>query len=473
MTEYRKPSTSRSGPRKPSGGGFKSGGRSTGPRKEFSDRKPRSSSGDGERPRFKRDASGDSRPKRDFGDRPRRDFSDRPKRDFGDRPAPRSRDDSFGERRPPRRSEGTSSDRPKRDFGDRPPRREFNDRPARSTGDRDRPKRDFGDRPKRDFGDRPARPRSDSTGEKRYVKKEYPPRGEYRGDGPSYDRAKRDFGDRPKREGGAKPFAKSDNGAAGSYFGGSGAEKREEKRKGHEHVIYGLHAVAAVLNNEARQIKDIWVTEAGQKRLDGIWDVDRHPEQTIVDKNVMERLLPDGAVHQGIAVAVEPLQETFLSDVLNAERVPNAKPQLVVVLDEVTDPHNVGAVMRSMAMFGAKALIVHKYNAPTVTGALAKTATGAVEHVPMVVVTNLATALEELQIAGFYVLGLDEKATVKLTDVPRDRSIALVLGAEGEGLRAKTRTACDAIASIPSFGPISSLNVSNAAAIAMYEVTRG
>lgn len=450
MTEYRKPGKSfgksTGGSRS---GGYKSGGRgatsSKGPRKEFGDRKPRNSFGDGERPRFKRDAGSDSRPKRSFGDKSKRDFDDRPTRS---------------------RSEGSSDRRPKRDFNDRP-KRDFSDRPKRDFGDRPA-RRDFADKPKRDYGDK-----------KPFAKKDYPPRGEYRGKGPSYDRPKRDFDDRKpafKKSYGAKPFAKKDagneRGAAKDYFGGSGADKREEKRKGHEHVIYGLHAVAAVLNNPNRTIKDLWVTESGQKRLEGIWDEARHPEITIVDKNVMERLLPDGAVHQGIAVAVEPLQETFLGDILNAERLPNPKPQLVVVLDEVTDPHNVGAVMRSMAMFGAKALIVHKYNAPTVTGALAKTATGAVEHVPMIVVTNLATALKEMQMAGFYILGLDENATVKLTDVPRDRSIALVLGAEGEGLREKTRSACDAIAAIPSFGPIASLNVSNAAAIAMYEMTR-
>jgi 23S rRNA (guanosine2251-2'-O)-methyltransferase len=236
--------------------------------------------------------------------------------------------------------------------------------------------------------------------------------------------------------------------------------------------LYGVHAVIAALKNKDRQVTTIWVTDAGQKRLEDAWDVKRHPSLTIVDKHAMERLVPEGAVHQGLAIAVEPLTETFLSDIISMTRIPNVKNQLVVLLDEVTDPHNVGAVMRSMAAFGATALIVHKYNAPTVTGVLAKTATGAVEHVPMVVVTNLAGAMEVLQLAGFYLLGMDENASVKLTDIPRDRHMALVFGAEGEGLRARTRSSCDAIASIPSFGPISSLNVSNAAAITLYEVTR-
>ena len=397
------------------------------PRRDFGDKPSRPRSESSDRPR----RSFDDRPKRDFGDRPKRDFSDKPKRDFGDRP------------RAPR---GESSDRPRRDFGDKPsrPRNESSDRPRRSFDDRpkrdfsDRPKRDFSDKPKRDFGDRPRAPRGESS-----------------------DRPRRDFGDRPRTE--RKTFTKKEIPAAGS-----GAIAR----KGHENVLYGVHAVVAALQNPQRTITKIYATESSQKHVEDFLDTARHPEITIVDRDAVDRYVPEGAVHQGIAILSEPLPETFLSDIISASRVPNPSRQVVVVLDEVTDPHNVGAIMRSMATFGARAMIVHKYNAPTVTGTIAKIATGAAEHIPMVVVTNLAATLEELQLAGFYVLGLDEKATVSLTAVPRDRSVALVLGAEGHGLRPKTRSVCDAIAAIPSLGPIASLNVSNAAAIALYEVTR-
>jgi 23S rRNA (guanosine2251-2'-O)-methyltransferase len=439
------------------------------PRRDGDSFKPRSRDGEGFKPRSRDGESsfGDRRsaPRRDsdrgsFGDRrssPRRDddrksFGDKK---FGDR-KPRFSRDEVGERRPPRSRDGEGFKPRSRDGeGFKPRSRDGDFKPRSRDGESS-----FGERrsaPRRDsdrggFGDRRSSPRRDDD------RKSFGDRKPF----------KKDFGDKPfKKDFGAKKeFAKKE------YSGGSGAEKRADARKGHEHVIYGIHAVIAALNNEARQVKTIWATATTAKKIDGIFDADRHPEITLVDKSDIDKYVPEDAVHQGLAIAVEPLQETFLSDLLSASRAINAKPQLVVVLDEVTDPHNVGAVMRSMAAFGAKALVVHKYNAPTVTGVMAKIATGAVEHIPMVVVTNLATAIEELQIAGYYILGLDERATIKLTDVPKQRHLALVMGAEGEGLREKTRNACDAIAAIPSYGPIASLNVSNAAAIALYEATR-
>ncbi len=434
--------------------------RRTSERRDFGDKKP-----------FKKEfGERRSAPRRDsdrggFGDRrsgPRRDddrksFSDRK---FGDRKPRFDRDDA-GERRPPRSRDGEGFKSRSRDGeGFKPRSRDGYFKPRSRDGGSS-----FGDRrsaPRRDsdrggFGDRRSSPRRDDD------RKSFGDRKPF----------KKDFGDKPfkkaidKKDWGAKKeFAKKE------YSGGSGAEKRADARKGHEHVIYGIHAVIAALNNEARQVKTIWATATTAKKIEGIYDEDRHPQITMVDKSDIDKYVPEDAVHQGLAIAVEPLQETFLSDLLSASRAINAKPQLVVVLDEVTDPHNVGAVMRSMAAFGAKALVVHKYNAPAVTGVMAKIATGAVEHIPMVVVTNLATSIEELQMAGYYILGLDERATIKLTDVPKQRHLALVMGAEGEGLREKTRNGCDAIAAIPSYGPIASLNVSNAAAIALYEATR-
>ena len=516
------------------GGGFSRGGSSSGgggSRGGFGGGGARSGGGGfGGRPSF---GSGGDRPR---GDRPSgdRSFSDRPKRDFGDRPARPQGDRPFGDRPRPqgdrpfndRPSFGGGGDRPRgdrpsgdRSFSDRPPRRDGGSSfgGGRPQGDRpfnDRPRRDFGDRPQGDrpprqdrdmpFEDRPRRNfQSDGFGASRKrddMNTDRPrddrPRRDFsdrpQGDRPFNDRPKRDFGDRPER----REYTNRGPSEGRSFDRPRGGEDRYparregfEKRpdavegenegtmselavKGHEMVIYGVHAVQAALKNLQRQVKAIWVTDIGHEHLKEARDESRHPEPDTMERRDIERRLPAGAVHQGIAVAVEPLTDVYLSDILAAANSPSAERQVIVVLDEVTDPHNVGAVMRSMSMFGAKAMIVHKRNAPSITGSMAKTATGAIEHIPMVAVTNLAQALQELQTGGFYCLGLDEDATITIDQAPKTGHIALVLGNEGEGLRAKTRTTCDAIASIPSLGDIKSLNVSNAAAIALYTITR-
>lgn len=453
----------------------------------------------GDRPQ--RSGGFEDRPRRSFGDRPQRSggFEDRPRRDFGDRPprdntrgtedrAPRrDRDMPFEDR--PRRSfknDGFGASRRRDDADTRRPRSNDGDRPQRSGGFEDRPRRDFGDRPpRRDFGDRPQR--SGDFGDR-------PPRREF-----NSDRPRRDFGDRPPRRdfGDRPPRRDHDNGGfePRKFESRKGFDSRPDGRddrpmrqsrditvsseselpklgmKGHELVIYGVHAVQAALRNPKRAVTTIWVTDIGEAHLADAYDATRHPETITLTRREIEQRLPEGAVHQGIAIAVEPLEEMYLSDVLAAANAPNADRQLIVVLDEVTDPHNVGAIMRSMSMFGASALIVHKRNAPSITGVMAKIATGAVEHVPMIPVTNLAKAMEELQMAGFYCLGLDEDAAFPINEAPKTGHMALVLGAEGDGLREKTRTTCNAIASIPAFGEIKSLNVSNAAAIALFSVS--
>jgi len=500
MADKRSGPPSRGGPRSntrsssgrggaPSRGGFggsrdggrgsdrpRSGGFSDRPKRDFGDRPQRSFDDRGPKRSFDdRPPRGDrpfnDRPKRDFGDRPRggdRPFGDRPKRDFGDRPQ-RSFDDR------PKRDFG---DRPQRSFDDRPPRKDrdmpFEDRPRRSfqrdgfgaSRKRDdmnteRPKRDFGDRPQRgerSFDDRPKRSFGGDRGPR-------PERREY-----SSDRAPRreGFEQRPQRD---DKFSKPRHEFM-EYAAHDALEEPKAPMKGHEMVIYGVHAVQAALRNPKRTVTHVWITDIGAAHLENAFDKARHPEPEVITRREIEHKLSPGAVHQGIAIAVEPLEEVYLSDILTAANAANADRQIVVVLDEVTDPHNVGAIMRSMSMFGAKALVVHKRNAPPITGVMAKTATGAVEHIPMVPVTNLAKALEELQMAGFYCLGLDEDATITIDQVPKKEHIALVLGAEGEGLRAKTRTTCNAIASIPSLGEIKSLNVSNAAAITLFSITR-
>ncbi len=245
--------------------------------------------------------------------------------------------------------------------------------------------------------------------------------------------------------------------------------------------LYGRHAVAAALANPARRVRHIialaesaaaattLVTAARARMPDA-------PQPQILLRDAFEALLPDGAVHQGIAIAAEPLPALALEDIIaqaGPEPVPGEAPQVVVLLDQVSDPHNVGAVLRSAAAFGALALILPEHGAPYVTGVLAKAASGAIEHVPIVRVVNLARSMDRLKAAGFWCVGLDGAAERSLPALSLGGRLALVLGAEGDGMRRLTRERCDLIARLPTPGAMASLNVSNAAAIALYELHRG
>jgi len=224
-------------------------------------------------------------------------------------------------------------------------------------------------------------------------------------------------------------------------------------------IIYGWHSALAALKNPRRKVRNLLATRNALQRLAeaGVSDL-----PAPVDARDIDRLTGANAVHQGIAVVADPLPEPDISALADAK--------LVVVLDQVTDPHNVGAVLRSAAAFGADALLLTERHGPEESGVLAKAASGGLEHVALLRVKNLARALDELGELGFFRIGLDSGHAEPLESVaPTDRT-ALVLGAEGKGLRRLTREKCDVLARIAMPGAIKSLNVSNAAAVALYSL---
>lgn len=230
--------------------------------------------------------------------------------------------------------------------------------------------------------------------------------------------------------------------------------------------LFGLHAVRDALENPARVKLRLIVTPNAQAKLEAaIAGAGITPE--VADPRKFTAPLDSGSVHQGAALEVKPLDWGPLADICAAG--PGAR---VVLLDRVSDPHNVGAILRSAEVFGAVAVIGMRHHAAPETGALAKTASGALERQPYLRVRNLAEAITELQAMGYIALGLDGEGTetigAALAEIPADRPVALVLGAEGPGLREKTRETVDALVRIDAAGAFGSLNVSNAAAVALY-----
>jgi 23S rRNA (guanosine2251-2'-O)-methyltransferase len=228
-------------------------------------------------------------------------------------------------------------------------------------------------------------------------------------------------------------------------------------------MLYGWHTVTAALQNPARRVRRLLATENAARRLaeEGLGGT-AAPE-IVRPSTIAERLLPD-AVHQGLYLEADPLPSPAV------EAVP-AKG-VVLVLDQITDPHNVGAIFRSASAFAVTAIITTQRHSPEATGALAKAASGALEHVPLVNVQNLARGLAALKQNGFFVVGLDSDGEGDLAALPLRAPLALVLGAEGKGLRQLTKETCDAVARIDLPGAIKSLNVSNAAALALYVANR-
>ena len=237
--------------------------------------------------------------------------------------------------------------------------------------------------------------------------------------------------------------------------------------------LYGFHAVSEAWMNEDRDIQGLYATEQGLRTFeetlkradrDGI----RRPQAQIVDKNSLEKMLPQGAVHQGLALVCPVIEESSIQDFIIASK---NKRSILVMLDQVTDPHNVGAILRSACVFGIDGMILQRKHAPFLDGVLAKTACGAVEHVPVAYETNLSRTIEELQENGFFIYGLDERGEdlSELNDLPD--KVVVIMGAEGPGLRRLVKENCDQLLRLPTSGPISSLNVSNAAAVTFYALS--
>ena len=247
-----------------------------------------------------------------------------------------------------------------------------------------------------------------------------------------------------------------------------GANRGGSRRGGRQPWVWGHHAVAALLANPRRTVHDLVVTPAGLDRLGGL--AEAHGPR-VAEPRELDALLPPGAVHQGLAAHAAPLEWPALEDLAGAT-------DLVLVLDQITDPHNVGAMLRLASAFGVGALVMQDRHAPPLAGATAKVAAGCVETVPVALVTNVANTLGDLKALGFHVVGLAGETEASLRDALEGGGrYALVMGAEGPGLRPRVAGACDALARIPmrsdgAPGTAESLNVATAAAVALYEVRR-
>lgn len=228
--------------------------------------------------------------------------------------------------------------------------------------------------------------------------------------------------------------------------------------------LYGLHTVRAALDNRARVKKALLATPNGLNRLKESGEIGKVKVTETTPKE-LDRLLGGEAVHQGVALEVDPVGRYGLEDI--------ADLKLVVILDQVTDPHNVGAILRTACAFGADAVITTARHSPRETGVMAKAASGALDQVPMIEVRNLGDSMEKLKARGLTILGFDSEAPAPLRPRSGGERLAVVLGSEGKGLRQRTRELCDEMVRLDMPGPIKSLNVSNAAAIALFAATAG
>jgi len=238
-------------------------------------------------------------------------------------------------------------------------------------------------------------------------------------------------------------------------------------------VLYGQHAVRAALSNPKRQLIRLYASQNAARDLEADMPDFQNRlnlQMKIVEHDKLNALVAADAVHQGLVLETEALTPLTLDGLI-------ARGGLIIVLDQVSDPRNVGAILRAAAVFGASGIVMTRHNSPPAMGSLAKTASGALEIIPMVEVTNLARALRELQKAGYLTVGLDETGTDLIDEVSRDGPLACVMGAEGSGLRRLTRETCDVLARLPAASrddgtAFATLNVATAAAVTLYALTR-
>lgn len=348
-------------------------------------------------------------------------YGKRDKRHF-DKPKGRGRD-QFSENRSQRRDE----------FQAEPPRRSWQDKPGRSA---------YGDKPFHQK--RPSRRHEDER--------------------PRFDKGKPKFTARPKTPGNGKTRFNSQPRFEKPKQ--SNPAKNMPTAKGV--LMFGLHAVRAAWLNANRRCHRLWLTETAQQSLSEMFTQAEaqglnRPNVSLVSREQLDEWFPD-FVHQGVVLDGDSLGEQTIEDLLAAS------PSLLVLLDQVTDPHNVGAILRSAAALNAGGVIVTERNSPNQTGTLAKTASGALDMVPLVHVVNIAQTIDKLRAAGYWCVGLAEQGQKNLHDVDMTGKAVLVLGAEGDGLRRLTRERCDELAKLPTSAALPSLNVSNAAAIGLYEV---
>jgi 23S rRNA (guanosine2251-2'-O)-methyltransferase len=263
----------------------------------------------------------------------------------------------------------------------------------------------------------------------------------------------------PFRRGGGKPYEGSFGRKSRPKSGPRSAFRGRDASPDGPVILYGWHTVSMALANPERRFRKLLLTENAAHRL-AEENVPTRIAPEIVRPNDLDRLLTPDAVHQGLYAETDPLPSPDLETL--------APKGLVLVLDQITDPHNVGAILRSAAAFAVKAIITTARHSPEATGVLAKAASGALELVPLVTVQNLARALTTLNERGFLTVGLDSEGSEDLSAVGLCEPLALVLGAEGKGLRQLTRETCSAMARLDMPGEIKSLNVSNAAVLALY-----
>ena len=438
---------------KPAG---RSGGRSEGRSGSRSAGSSRSGGGRG------RDEGGESRPKRaSYGeDRPKRSYGDRDARPArGDRDARPARGDR--DERPARRSYG--DDAPKRSYGDR------EERPRRSYGE-DRPQRNYGDRdekPRRSYGDRDSRPtaRGNDT-PRRYIRDEGDAPRKPRRDSEGRFAERKPFKGRFEEEAPAAPRERKPRIGADKLAGGTSTPRVRIQAN-----VWGQHAVKAAWLNPARTISALYTSPEELKLFQPVLEEAREagihrPEPTLVGREDLDKHLPRDAVHQGLAITAAEPEEAFIQDIIN--RGAGKERSVVVILDQVTDPHNVGAIIRSVCALGGDGVVMQRRHAPELTGVVAKAACGAIEHVLVAYETNLSRSIEALQAEGYTVAGLDERGEQTVDSLRDVQKLALVMGAEGPGLRHLVKEHCDTLVKIRMEGPIPSLNVSNAAAVALY-----